>query len=124
MRAREARYAESLEASHSSQGEAARIGELLGVTAPPLRLDSQTKYALVARGDASIYLRIPRAGYVEWVWDHAAGSIVVEEAGGVVSDIDGARSRGPADVGWIAIGASSRRRPRSMPRWSPRLARS
>lgn len=87
--AREARYAESLEASHSSQGEAARIGELLGVTAPPLRLDSQTKYALVARGDASIYLRIPRAGYVEWVWDHAAGSIVVEEAGGVVSDIDG-----------------------------------
>lgn len=87
--AREARYAESLEASHSDRDEAARIGELLGVVAPPLRLDSQTKYGLVARGDASIYLRIPRGGYVEWVWDHAAGSIVVEEAGGVVSDVDG-----------------------------------
>jgi len=87
--AREARYAESLEASHSSQDEAARIGGLLGVTAPPLRLDSQAKYALVARGDASIYLRIPRGGYVECIWDHAAGSIVVEEAGGVVTDVDG-----------------------------------
>ncbi|MFN8521016.1 MAG: 3'(2'),5'-bisphosphate nucleotidase, partial [Chloroflexota bacterium] len=83
--AREARYAESLEASHSSQDEAARIGGLLGVTAPPLRLDSQAKYGLVARGDASIYLRIPRGDYVECIWDHAAGSIVVEEAGGIVS---------------------------------------
>jgi 3'(2'), 5'-bisphosphate nucleotidase len=88
--AREGRYAESLEASHSAQDESARMSELLGITAPPLRLDSQTKYALVARGDASIYLRIPRGGYVECIWDHAAGSIVVEEAGGVVSDIDGA----------------------------------
>ena len=56
---------------------------------PPLRLDSQAKYGLVARGDASIYLRIPRGGYVENVWDHAAGAIVVTEAGGIVSDIDG-----------------------------------
>jgi 3'(2'), 5'-bisphosphate nucleotidase len=85
----EARYAESLEPAHSAQDEAARIGELLGVTAPPLRLDSQAKYALVARGDASIYLRIPRHGYVENIWDHAAGSILVEEAGGIVTDVDG-----------------------------------
>jgi 3'(2'), 5'-bisphosphate nucleotidase len=88
-RASEARYAESLEASHSAQDDAARISELLGIAASPLRLDSQAKYALVARGDASIYLRIPRGGYVECIWDHAAGSIVVEEAGGAVSDIDG-----------------------------------
>jgi HAL2 family 3'(2'),5'-bisphosphate nucleotidase len=89
-RASEARYAESLEAAHSAQEDAARIGELLGISAPPLRLDSQAKYAIVARGDASIYLRIPRRGYLENIWDHAAGSIVVEEAGGVVSDVDGA----------------------------------
>jgi 3'(2'), 5'-bisphosphate nucleotidase len=78
-----------VEASHSAQDEAARISELLGISAPPLRLDSQAKYGLVARGDASIYLRIPRGGYIECIWDHAAGSIVVEEAGGVVTDIDG-----------------------------------
>jgi HAL2 family 3'(2'),5'-bisphosphate nucleotidase len=88
--ASEARYAESFEAAHSAQDEAARIGERLGISAPPLRLDSQAKYALVARGDASVYLRIPRGGYVENIWDHAAGSILVEEAGGLVSDIEGA----------------------------------
>jgi 3'(2'), 5'-bisphosphate nucleotidase len=84
-----ARYAESLEAAHSAQDEAGLIARQLGITEPPLRLDSQAKYGLVARGDASIYLRIPRGGYVENVWDHAAGSIVVTEAGGTVTDIDG-----------------------------------
>ena len=53
-----ARYAESVEAAHSDQDESARIGGALGITAEPLRLDSQAKYAVVARGDASIYLRI------------------------------------------------------------------
>jgi HAL2 family 3'(2'),5'-bisphosphate nucleotidase len=84
-----ARYAESLEAAHSAQDEAGLIAQRLGITEAPLRLDSQAKYGLVARGDASIYLRIPHAGYVENVWDHAAGAIVVTEAGGLVSDIDG-----------------------------------
>ena len=59
----EARYAESVEAAHSDQSEAGRIAPALGITSEPLRLDSQTKYAVVARGDASIYLRLPRGGY-------------------------------------------------------------
>ncbi len=88
-RAAEARYAESVEAAHSSQSDAARIGAALGITAEPVRLDSQTKYAMVARGDASIYLRVPRGDYRENVWDHAAGLLIVEEAGGRVSDIEG-----------------------------------
>lgn len=87
--ARDARYAESLEAGHSSQPVAARIGEALGITAPPLRLDSQTKYALVARGEASIYLRLPHGDYRENVWDHASGVLIVTEAGGRVSDVEG-----------------------------------
>jgi 3'(2'), 5'-bisphosphate nucleotidase len=85
----EARYAESVEAAHSNQSEAARIGAALGITAEPVRLDSQAKYALVARGDASIYLRVPRGDYRENIWDHAAGLLIVEEAGGRVSDVDG-----------------------------------
>jgi 3'(2'), 5'-bisphosphate nucleotidase len=84
-----ARYAESVEAAHSDQSEAARIGAALGITAEPVRLDSQTKYAMVARGDASIYLRVPRGDYRENVWDHAAGLLIVEEAGGRVSDVEG-----------------------------------
>ena len=47
--------------------------------------------ATVARGDASIYMRLPtRNDYREKIWDHAAGTILVEEAGGCVTDINGA----------------------------------
>lgn len=86
-----ARYAESVEAAHSDQDVSARIASLLGLAGTPVRMDSQAKYAVVARGDASIYLRIPRGGYQENVWDHAAGLLVVEEAGGIVTDVDGQR---------------------------------
>jgi 3'(2'), 5'-bisphosphate nucleotidase len=85
----EVRYAESVESGHSNQSEAALIAQALGITSEPLRLDSQTKYAVVARGDASIYLRLPHGDYRENVWDHAAGALIVREAGGRVSDIDG-----------------------------------
>jgi 3'(2'), 5'-bisphosphate nucleotidase len=85
-----ARFCESVEAGHSDQSESAAIAEILGISAPPLRIDSQCKYAVVARGDASIYLRMPtRADYREKIWDHAAGKIVVEAAGGRVTDIAG-----------------------------------
>ncbi len=84
-----ARWAESVEPGHSSQPEAAEVARLLGITAEPIRVDSQVKYGLVARGDASIYLRLPIGGYVENIWDHAAGSLLVSEAGGAVTDVDG-----------------------------------
>ena len=38
-------------------------------------------------GLTNIYMRLPR--YRENIWDHAAGALVVEEAGGRVSDIAG-----------------------------------
>jgi 3'(2'), 5'-bisphosphate nucleotidase len=85
-----ARFCESVESGHSDQEQAARIAQALGITSPPLRMDSQAKYAAVARGDAQIYLRLPtRADYQEKIWDHAAGAIIVEEAGGRVTDITG-----------------------------------
>lgn len=84
-----ARYAESVEAAHSDQDVSARIAATLGLAGTPVRMDSQAKYAVVARGEASIYLRIPRGGYQENIWDHAAGMLIVEEAGGIVTDVDG-----------------------------------
>jgi len=85
-----ASFCESVESGHSSHGHAAQIAGQLGVTAPPFRIDSQCKYAAVARGDASIYLRLPtRADYQEKIWDHAAGWMVVKEAGGEVTDVRG-----------------------------------
>ena len=87
-----ARFCESVESGHSSHTDAADVAELLGITAESIRLDSQAKYAIVARGDAEIYMRLPtRADYVEKIWDHAAGMLVVEEAGGRVTDIEGKR---------------------------------
>ena len=87
----EARFCESVESGHSDQGQSASIAALLGITAEPYRIDSQCKYAAVSRGDASIYLRLPtRADYREKIWDHAAGKFVVEQAGGVVTDVTGA----------------------------------
>jgi 3'(2'), 5'-bisphosphate nucleotidase len=86
----EATFCESVESGHSSHDDAAVIAEKLGVTNPPYRIDSQCKYAAVARGDASIYLRLPtRADYEEKIWDHAAGWMVINEAGGRVTDVRG-----------------------------------
>ncbi len=89
-RASEARFCESVESAHSDQDQSARIATLLGITAEPFRIDSQCKYAAGAEGDASIYLRLPtKQDYREKIWDHAAGKLVVEEAGGRVTDVDG-----------------------------------
>jgi len=86
----QANFCESVEAAHSSQSDSAQVASLLGITADPFRIDSQCKYGAVSRGDASIYLRLPtRKDYEEKIWDHAAGAIVVREAGGKVTDIRG-----------------------------------
>ncbi len=86
----QARFCESVESGHSNQSQSQQIADLLGITQPPLRMDSQAKYATLARGDASIYLRLPTSeSYRENIWDHAAGVLAVEEAGGRVTDIHG-----------------------------------
>jgi 3'(2'), 5'-bisphosphate nucleotidase len=85
-----ASFCESVESAHSSQDDSAKVAKRLGIVAPPYRIDSQCKYAAVSRGDASIYLRLPtRKGYEEKIWDHAAGSMVIQEAGGRVTDVRG-----------------------------------
>jgi len=85
-----ARFCESVESAHSDQSESQKIASRLGITVEPVRMDSQAKYVTVARGESQIYLRLPtRADYRENIWDHAAGKILVEEAGGRVTDIDG-----------------------------------
>ncbi|KAH9987616.1 hypothetical protein BJV74DRAFT_951621 [Russula compacta] len=150
-------FLESFDPAHAALDTNARIAHRLGVRAAPLRMDSQAKYAALARGDGGggVYLRLPVAGsgrgggggggYEEKIWvrdfvilrttlfvfkttshclssplcrpsslfffsfffcmcgvracvlvqDHASGSLLVEEAGGVISD-----SRGlPLDFG-------------------------
>src|SRR5690606_33636703 len=66
---RDAVLCESVESGHTSHAAAAQVAAALGVEAQPVRMDSQCKYAAVARGDASVYLRLPTvAGYEEKIW--------------------------------------------------------
>jgi 3'-phosphoadenosine 5'-phosphosulfate (PAPS) 3'-phosphatase len=72
------RFCESVEKTHSNHDTSALVAAELGITAPPLRIDSQCKYAVLARGDAEVYLRLPakaKSTYVEFIWDHAAGEL-------------------------------------------------
>lgn len=85
----------SVEKGHSNVSDTDRVLEYIeqkhGVeVGEPVRLDSQAKYAVVARGQADAYLRLPtRPGYVERIWDHAAGCCIACEAGAFVTDIFG-----------------------------------
>ena len=82
---------ESVETAHSDHRVSRSIMERLGSTIPSLQLDSQCKYGCVARGDAHIFLRIPvKENYEEKIWDHAAGYLLVKEAGGQVTNWFGA----------------------------------
>jgi HAL2 family 3'(2'),5'-bisphosphate nucleotidase len=89
---RQMKFVESYESSHSDKDTQLEISRRLAIQSPPEQMDSQVKYGIVAAGAAEIYLRIPNPAtphYREKIWDHAAGSMIVEEAGGKVSDIEG-----------------------------------
>lgn len=77
---------EGAEKSHSSHEEQSVIKNRLGIR-KSLHLDSQVKYCMLALGLGDVYLRLPiKMDYQEKIWDHAAGNVIVEEAGGVHSD--------------------------------------
>ena len=88
----DATFCESVEAGHSNQSDSVAIATKLGISKPSVRMDSQAKYGSIARGAGDLYLRLPvRADYVEKIWDHAAGDLIVREAGGQVTDVEGNR---------------------------------
>lgn len=91
-RTRPSRLVESVEAAHGDSPLQEAIAQAVKITAPALKMDSQAKYGAVARGDAALYLRLPSPEYPDYrenIWDHAAGSLIVEEAGGRVTDMYG-----------------------------------
>jgi len=64
-------FTESVEADHSDHVFHERIARKFNISKPPLRMDSQAKYGIVARGEAVLYLRIPapsEQGYKENIW--------------------------------------------------------
>ncbi len=86
------RFVESVEAGHGNHSLQQAIAQAAGIANPSLRMDSQAKYGAVARGDAALYLRLPSPKYPDYrekIWDHAAGTLILEEAGGQVTDMYG-----------------------------------
>lgn len=85
-----ARWCERVESSDKNHDLTAQVVERVGIRSAPDRLDSQAKYAVVARGESALYLRHSlNRDYREKVWDHAAGVLITEEAGGRVTDVSG-----------------------------------
>lgn len=88
----EARILRSFESGHTNVSQIDQFSEALGAEVDPVRLDSQAKYAVLAAGKGELYLRLlsaDRPNYREKIWDQAAGSLILDEAGGKISDIDG-----------------------------------
>lgn len=82
---------ESVESKHAAHDTMAQIYADAGIATPIVkRVDGQDKYAMIAMGDADLYLRVsPQMDYKEKVWDHAAGVALIEAAGGQVTDMNG-----------------------------------
>ncbi len=86
------RFLESVEAGHANHSLQGKLMAHFGDRAKAVRFDSQVKYAVLARADADVYLRLPnpeKPDYREKIWDHAAGALIVQEAGGTVTDMFG-----------------------------------
>ena len=86
------RFLDTVESTHSDRDAHTKIAQQAGLIMPPIEMYGQAKHGVLARGEASVYIRLPNPAtpdYREYIWDNAAGMIVVEEAGGVVTDVDG-----------------------------------
>jgi 3'(2'), 5'-bisphosphate nucleotidase len=86
------RLLRSFESAHTDPKQLTNLIELMDIQAQPVRMDSQAKYALMADGKGDLLFRlVPHTspGYREYIWDQAAGSLIVEEAGGMVTDLEG-----------------------------------
>ena len=89
---KDARVMRSVESGHTNAGHIGEIIQRLGIAAEPVLMDSQAKYAVLAAGGGELLFRLlssSQPDYKEKVWDQAAGSIVLEEAGGRITDLGG-----------------------------------
>jgi len=88
-----ARLLRSFEAGHTNVDQIEGIAAHLGISHDKMaRMDSQAKYAALAAGHGELLFRLlspSRPDYRECIWDHAAGAIILEEAGGCVTDLNG-----------------------------------
>ncbi len=88
----QARALRSVESGHTNVSQMDILMEKMGLRAEPVRMDSQAKYVVLAAGQGDLLFRLLSAkmpDYEERIWDQAAGSIIVQEAGGQITDLAG-----------------------------------
>jgi len=93
LAAKDIQVLRSVEASHANASNMQTIFVRHSVDRAPVLMDSQAKYAYVAGGfgDLFFYLTPPkRPEYRMKIWDVAPGALVVQEAGGKITDMNGA----------------------------------
>jgi 3'(2'), 5'-bisphosphate nucleotidase len=87
---RHARVVQSFEPSHGHPRRLVRILHALGHDLTPVLMDSQAKHVTIAAGVNDLLLRLPPdERFHDAIWDQAAGSLLIEEAGGLVTDLAG-----------------------------------
>ena len=87
---RRARVLRSFEPEHIDVRAFEEIVRALEVERAPMLMDSQAKHAAIASGHADLLIRIPATRtFRDKIWDQAAGTLLVEEAGGRVTDLQG-----------------------------------
>ena len=82
----------SVEASHANASNMQTIFSRHGVCKEPVLMDSQAKYVYVAMGLGDLFFYLTPAQRPEYrmkIWDVAPGALVVEEAGGQITDLRG-----------------------------------
>ncbi|KAG5113408.1 hypothetical protein JHK82_036677 [Glycine max] len=84
-----ATFCQPVEKANSSHSFTEGLAHSVGLSNQPVRVYNMMKYAAIACGDAEVFMKFARAGYKEKIWDHAAGAIIIREAGGIVTDVRG-----------------------------------
>jgi 3'(2'), 5'-bisphosphate nucleotidase len=86
-----ARVLRSFEGEHIDLSLFDQTIRTMRVEVAPTLMDSQAKHVMIAAGQADLMIRLPATqAFRDKIWDQAAGSLLIEEAGGRVTDMRGA----------------------------------
>ena len=82
----------SSDESHMNVEKTENLLKTLKVTKPPVEMSSLAKHAVLASGGADFFLRLlppKNPNYREKIWDQAPGLVIIQEAGGLLTDSNG-----------------------------------